>query len=527
MNEMTERVKYWEFLHHLIEHEGMRVLYIKEKDDTAWIEDDRNKQPVIIRLTRKNFDWSNQLKADMEIAKKNSREVKRHFNIRSANVINVVLSQVTPVDDYDHLLSSVMPLTAGGKNQFRTLLITMDQLQNRIFPLATEWKLKDTPIFTPTDDLEEEGSEAERIYGLQRDIQRLTDERTKRDMSLFQQGKPRLTVLLIGIIAAIFVWMETVGSTTSTLTLVEFGAKYDPAILEGEWWRFISAMFIHIGPLHLFMNSLALFFLGAAVERIFGTTRFFWIYFLAGLFGSVASFVFNDNISAGASGAIFGLFGALLYFGVRHKKLFFRTMGMNILVILGINLVFGFVVPMVDNGAHIGGLIGGFIASAIVGLPGHKRDRSMIGAFLAGAILMVGLLVAGYNQDLDDEMITSIYFQMAGEWIELEEYDRAEPFLEAIIARSESEVRESIYVNSYFFLSYVQLQQDNLTDAEMALQETIRLRPDFHEAHYNLALVYMEKGDIEAAMESAEEALSLSPENEDYQSLVIELEEKR
>ncbi|ADH99813.1 Rhomboid protease [[Bacillus] selenitireducens MLS10] len=526
MNEMTERVKYWEFLHHLIDHEGMKILYIKEDDDTAWIEDDRHKQPVIIRLTRKNFDWSNQLKADIDIANRNSKEVKRHFNIRSGNVINVILSQVTPVDDYEHYLSSVLPLTAGGKNQFRTLLITMDQLQDRMFPLATEWKLKDTPVFTPSEALEEEGLEAARIQKLQRDIQRLTNERTKQDMSLFQQGKPRLTILLIGIIAAIFVWMETVGSTTSTLTLVEFGAKYDPAILDGEWWRFVSAMFIHIGPLHLFMNSLALFFLGAAVERIFGTGRFFGIYFLAGLFGSVASFVFNDNISAGASGAIFGLFGALLYFGVRHKKLFFRTMGMNILVILGINLVFGFVVPMVDNGAHIGGLIGGFIASSIVGLPAHKKDKSMIGAFLTAVILMAGLLLAGYNQDLDDDMLASINFQIAGEWIELEEYSKAEPYLLSILSNSESDIQESDYVNSYFFLSYVQLQQDNLADAEESLQETIRLRPDFHEAHYNLALVYMEKDEMDRALDSAQQALSLVPENEDYQSLVNELEQR-
>src|SRR5690606_2824550 len=133
--------------------------------------------------------------------------------------------------------------------------------------------------------------------------------------------------------------------------------KFNPLILEGEWWRFITPIFIHIGFLHLMMNTLALFYISGIVERIFGSIRFFIIYILAGISGTVASFIFNTHISAGASGAIFGCFGALLYFGYRHPNLFFRTMGVNVFFILGLNLAFGFTVSGVDNAGHIGGLI--------------------------------------------------------------------------------------------------------------------------------------------------------------------------
>ena len=111
--------------------------------------------------------------------------------------------------------------------------------------------------------------------------------------------------------------MEMFGSSRNPYLLILFGAKYNPLILEGEWWRLITPMFLHIGLIHLVMNSFALYYLGTAVERIYGRYRFLFIYLFAGFAGTLASFLFSpDSISAGASGGIFGLFGALLFFGI-------------------------------------------------------------------------------------------------------------------------------------------------------------------------------------------------------------------
>src|SRR5699024_12761282 len=95
-----------------------------------------------------------------------------------------------------------------------------------------------------------------------------------------------------------------------------------------------SSMFLHIGSLHLFMNMLAIYYLGTAVERIYGSTRFVIIYFISGIIGGLTSFAFNTHIAAGALGALFGLFGALLYFGVIHKQLFYQTIGKCVIFIL-------------------------------------------------------------------------------------------------------------------------------------------------------------------------------------------------
>src|SRR5690625_7775775 len=97
------------------------------------------------------------------------------------------------------------------------------------------------------------------------------------------------------------------------------------------------------------MNMLALYYLGTAVERIYGPRKFLFIYTLGGVVGGLASFAFTVNVSAGASGAIFGLFGALLFFGLTYKKIFFQTMGKGLLILIGINVVFGFVVPQIDK----------------------------------------------------------------------------------------------------------------------------------------------------------------------------------
>ena len=157
------------------------------------------------------------------------------------------------------------------------------------------------------------------------------ERRQEEERSLFLYGKPLATYSLLFCIAVMFILLERNGGSTSIVTLIEYGAKFNPLIIEGQYWRFFSAMFLHIGFLHLAMNSFALLYLGGDVERMYGTVRFGIIYLIAGLFGSVSSFAFNEQIAAGASGAIFGCFGALLYFGLVHKRLFLRTMGRNVI----------------------------------------------------------------------------------------------------------------------------------------------------------------------------------------------------
>src|SRR5699024_6032466 len=186
--------------------------------------------------------------------------------------------------------------------------------------------------------------------------------------------------------------------------LINMGAKYNPAMIEGEWWRAFTSMFLHIGFLHLFMNMLALYFLGVLLERIYGTKRFIVIYILSGIAGSLTSFAFSTSMSAVASGALCGLFGALLFFGVNYKNLFFQTMGKNVIFILILNLVIGIVIPNIDMGAHLGGLITGFLAATITSLPKKRNYKFSSLAIVAYAIIISILVVFGINSNENDPL---------------------------------------------------------------------------------------------------------------------------
>jgi rhomboid protease GluP len=178
-------------------------------------------------------------------------------------------------------------------------------------------------------------------------------------------SNPVLTWLLLGAIVTTWLIMELSGGSENPVVLVTFGANYGPAILDGEIWRLFTSMFLHIGLAHLFFNAYALFIFGMEMERLYGPDRYIITYVLAGLFGSFASFASRgiNVFSAGASGAIFGVIGMNLAYFMLHRETFGkfgRQRVLNTLFIIGLNLVFGFTVPGIDNLAHIGGLIAGF-----------------------------------------------------------------------------------------------------------------------------------------------------------------------
>lgn len=517
MNAVLLKLRFWEIIHYLVIKEDLRLVHIGRNGDEVWIEDDRKEPFQLIRLSYKELDWSNELRADIKQTYQRGKQLRKQIGLRSANIVNVILSVYAPVDDYSELVDKPVPLSGRGKNEQRTILLTLQNLREQLFPLATEWRLKEMPDFTVPEQLEDEEAI---VRVLKSEVQRASDTRHEKEKGLFFYGKPILTYLILGVILAVFTIVEMYGSSTSPETLINFGAKFNPLIYEGEWWRFFSAMFLHIGVFHLLMNSLALFYLGGAVERIFGTARFFFIYGVAGLTGSVASFAFNEQVSAGASGAIFGCFGALLYFGVKHKRLFFRTMGMNVIVILLINLGIGFMVPMVDNGAHIGGLVGGFAASAVMGLPKHKNRRRLLSLGLLAAGLGA-LLFYGYSQELTGQSYAA-YLQTGIEYIQNDEPEEAKTYFEAII-EADIPNHEIILTDAYFWLAYIQANEGELAEAEENLLRTLERDPMFHEAHFNLALIYYERGDYEKAYVQLEEALQLQPESDAYNQLESEL----
>ena len=178
--------------------------------------------------------------------------------------------------------------------------------------------------------------------------------------------------------------------------LLAWGANNGSLVAGGEWWRLLASAFVHVGLLHVAVNMVALRSLGV-VELFYGSGAFLVLYLESALGGSVASVLSNPGgVSAGASGAIFGLAGAMLAFFLRHRRAmprdtFRRTTG-NLLLILALNVAFGLSVPNIDNGAHLGGLATGFAAGLLLDRDPEQRPRLTARRAARAAVLAVVLL---------------------------------------------------------------------------------------------------------------------------------------
>ncbi len=178
-------------------------------------------------------------------------------------------------------------------------------------------------------------------------------------------SKPFFTYILLVVIVVIWILMQLANGSTGEV-LVRFGANFGPRILQGETWRLFTSMFLHVNFVHLFFNCTALYALGLEMESLYGPDRYIVIYILSGLFGSLVSFAGRGPavLSAGASGAIFGIIGMNLAYFLLHREnfgQFGRQRLMSTLLTIAFNLLFGFTIPGIDNLAHLGGLVAGFV----------------------------------------------------------------------------------------------------------------------------------------------------------------------
>ena len=297
--------------------------------------------------------------------------------------------------------------------------------------------------------------------------------------------KPYLTWTLLSVNLLLWLLVEMSGGSTNTEVLLKFGAMEAQHIAAGDYWRLFTATFLHSGLLHLSFNCIALFIFGHQLEQIYGHTRFIAIYFIAGLAGSATSYALSisaapNTLGVGASGAVFGLLGGLVAFYTVHRDKFGaigRQSLTGLLVIVAINVALGFVVPGIDNFAHIGG----FVAGLLVGLAyspiyrveygpsGWPQSVSDINSMLrrwwvipaAAAVLVAGIFLGNLN--LDDTPIPHL--------LRAEEYR-----LQGEITLALDELDRAIQIDPYYSLSYLRRGQlmAELGNSDLAIPDLVR-----------------------------------------------------
>ena len=339
----------------------------------------------------------------------------------------------------------------------------------------------------------------------------------------FKVKTPVITYTLIGINiivgALIYLYSTTSGISYSQL-LLDFGAKVNFNILTGEYWRFVTPVFLHANMVHLLVNCYSLYVIGVSVEKIFGRFRFITVYFIAGILGNILSFMFSPNNGVGASGAIFGLLGTLLYFGLEKPTLFRVYFGRNIMMTLVINLAYGFSNKGIDNFAHIGGLIGGFLASGIVAKTEKKRwyfNRYLY--YILTIFIALSGIAYGFNSK-QNKIIIKIneleMFQSAQE----QDWNKVEAKAEEILELKPDNT--DINISVLWSLTVAEAMNQKYDEALEHAKGLTTIDPP--NGHYLLGILYYDMGQFDLSEEELLEAKKAGASNEQIDQILSDIE---
>lgn len=193
---------------------------------------------------------------------------------------------------------------------------------------------------------------------------------------LKSRQKVNLAIVIANILA--FVVLTFLGNTEDARFMLEHGACFTPLIREGEYYRLFTGMFLHFGAEHLLYNMLLLIFVGDTLERIVGKVRYLLLYLGGGLVGNIVSCAWelyreDYAVSAGASGAIFAVIGALVYIVVRNRGDAGEISGRRLLLMAGLSILQGLTESGINNSAHIGGFLGGFVLAWLFGAARRRK----------------------------------------------------------------------------------------------------------------------------------------------------------
>ena len=327
------------------------------------------------------------------------------------------------------------------------------------------------------------------------------------------------TLIILNLLVYGFIALH--GKPTDPTVMLKYGAKWAPEIYAGQWWRFLTAPFLHFGLIHLGMNLYALFAVGPQVEHLFGWFKFVLIYLFAALWGVLGSLYFSpQSLSAGASGAIFGLVGALLCFALLYRQYMRPGALVNLLVVIGANLALGLIIRGIDNFAHLGGLVAGFCVAFLLSFKGKKRIL---------AVTLFGVLTLF--------LIKGAAFPPAGSWRQLsaagsralasEDYPLAVGQLEEARGKAPASMAgyfEPQLAQAHFYLGNEFLEQGKSQAAEHYLK-SLAYQQD-PATYHNLVLAYLSFENEKKARETLTQALELYPQEDNLLKLKREFERR-
>jgi rhomboid protease GluP len=355
--------------HYFITEQNYSPVVVHGINDEIWLEN-MNSDYKIIRIVSKYIHNNEQLNFDRFRSKQITNKLKRKTFSIKMNVLSIYIDLGDNVTNIDESNNKNVSVFISKMTDIKNSVMT------NIFPDIVEKTKHD-----------EKGMDF--LFKITDDINVSNEKKSKRMEKIFSAKKPFITYILIALCIFMFLFCAF------NVNVFNYGANDGFLVKNGEVYRLFTHMFLHANIFHIFFNLYSLYIIGPRVEDFYGKWKYLLIYILSGICGGLLSIAMNGNIvSVGASGAIFGLFGSLLYFGYNYRGYIGSMIRSQILPIVIYNLLMGFFIQGIDMWAHVGGLIGGIIVSYMLGTIENKKysfSNILLFVIYFGFLIYLGL----------------------------------------------------------------------------------------------------------------------------------------
>ena len=359
-------------LHYFITKLNYSPIIVQGVENEIWLQN-LDEDYKVVRIVNNYIHNDEQLDFDAFKTKKMIKQIKRKtfsFKINVLSIITDVGENVDQSKKYDNI--DIVYVKNESELKKNTLL-------KDIFPDLSQ-------------NLEYSEDGFQLFLKITNEINKKNRSEAMENDSIFQKKPIILTYGILGILVLVFIY-SLIGSADNLV--LNFGVN-GYFIRGGQIYRLLTGAFIHIDIMHLLCNCYSLYIIGTQIETFYGKNKFALIYLVSAICGSLLSIAMHDGSSIGASGAIFGLLGAYAYFGYHYRVYFGTVLLKQIVPIILINLAIGFMVPGIDNFAHIGGLVGGFLISMALGVNSKDKKKQHIQGAILSVMFIAFLIVLAF-----------------------------------------------------------------------------------------------------------------------------------
>ena len=366
-------------LHYFITEKNYNPIILQGAEDEIWLEN-MSGDYKIVRIVSNHIINDEQFSFDLIRTKHILRKIKRKTFTFSLNVLSIFtdLDEDVKIEDINKNINCISINDVDDLSKYQFIYETFPDISNKV-------------------EFSEEGLQL--FMKITGDINQKNKQDSVKVEEIFKPQIPFVTYSLIFINTIVFILMYFCDYSEYA---IQKYSTWGPGVVYGnEFYRLITGPFLHegIGHFHFLMNMYFLYTIGIQMESYLGKVKYTTVYFFSALMGSLFSIVLNGNVaSIGASGAIFGLLGSMLYFGYHYRVYLGQVIKSQIIPIIAINLIIGFMSNgEIDNFAHIGGLIGGALMTMALGVKYKSTTFEKVNGWIVSIILVAFLLFVAFN----------------------------------------------------------------------------------------------------------------------------------